>query len=131
MSKQNREIVRAALDALSRGDLEQALERLAPGAELDWTRSVGPYRGVYGSDQARQFIEDYTAVFGSVRVEIGELADAGEHVVASLIFHVRGRDGLEAAANTVQVWTVEDGLVTRVCMYQHRDEALDATRPGT
>jgi ketosteroid isomerase-like protein len=131
MSEQSREIVRDALDAFSRGDLEKALERLAPDAEMDWTRAVGPYRGVYRADQVQQFIEDYTTAFESVWVETGELIDAGDQVIAVLTFHVRSRDGLEAKANTVQVWTIEGGRVTRVCMYQGREEALDAAGLGT
>ncbi|MGZ8666082.1 MAG: nuclear transport factor 2 family protein [Solirubrobacterales bacterium] len=126
MSVENLEIVRTALDAYNRGDVAEALRLLAPDAEMDWSRAEGPYRGVYSSDQAQRFIEDYTAAFESVRLETGELIHAGENVLVSLTFHVRGREGLEATANTLLVWTIRDGEVARVCMYQERDEALQA-----
>ena len=55
MSQENVEIVRAALDAYNRGDLEAMLKHAAPDCELDWSRSIGPQRGVYGLDQLPQF----------------------------------------------------------------------------
>jgi ketosteroid isomerase-like protein len=52
MSRENVEIVRAAYDAYNRGDLEAVLSYAAPDFELDWSRGVGPQRGVYKLDQA-------------------------------------------------------------------------------
>ncbi len=110
------EIVREAFAAYNRGDIDESLKHLAPDAEMDWSRAEGPYRGVYASDQVRRFMDDYTAAFESVRIETGELIDAGENVVVPLTFHVRGRDGLEATADSLQVWTIEQGKVARVCL---------------
>jgi ketosteroid isomerase-like protein len=55
MSEENVEIVRGIYAALSEGDLERALQAGA-NAEHDWSRSIGPYRGVYrGEDAIRAF----------------------------------------------------------------------------
>ena len=42
MSQENVEIVRAAFDALNRGDMDAVLKDAAPDFELDWSRAVGP-----------------------------------------------------------------------------------------
>jgi ketosteroid isomerase-like protein len=53
MSQENVEIVRAAIDAYNRGGWEAALKDAAPDFELDWSRAIGPLRGVYGREQVR------------------------------------------------------------------------------
>jgi ketosteroid isomerase-like protein len=40
--------------------------------------------------------------------------------------HLRGRDGIEVAARGILVWTIRDGAIVRVCLYQEREEALQA-----
>jgi ketosteroid isomerase-like protein len=45
MSRENVEIVRAALDAYNRGDLQAMLKHAAPDLEFDWSRSISQERG--------------------------------------------------------------------------------------
>jgi ketosteroid isomerase-like protein len=40
--------------------------------------------------------------------------------------HMRGRDGVEVIARSTFVYTVEDGQITRLRMFQERAEALEA-----
>ncbi len=126
MSQRNVEIVRATLDSFNRGDFVATLKDLAPQAELDFSRARGPYRGVYRLEQVREFIEDFTATFESVRIEPTEYMVAGEHVVVPVVFHSSGRDGVKATAGSVHVWTLSEGAIVRLCMYQGREEALEA-----
>ena len=42
MSQENVEIVRAVIDAFNRGDFEAAFKDVAPSAEVDLSRAVGP-----------------------------------------------------------------------------------------
>jgi ketosteroid isomerase-like protein len=42
MSQENVEILRAALDAFNRGDLEAALKDFAPDFEFDFSQAIGP-----------------------------------------------------------------------------------------
>ncbi len=46
MSQENVEIVRAAYDAINREDWDALLQAAAPGFEMDFSRAVGPWRGV-------------------------------------------------------------------------------------
>ena len=48
MSEENVEIVRAAFEAINRRDVDAMLTDAAPDFELDWSRAVGPQRGVFG-----------------------------------------------------------------------------------
>jgi ketosteroid isomerase-like protein len=126
MSQENLEIVRAAMEAWNRDDWDAILENAAPHFELDMSRAVGPFRGVYAVDQVRGFWEGFAANWESRRFEAHELIDAGEHVVVPVTLHMRGRDGIEVSARVTQVWTVRDGTLVRMCMYQERQEALEA-----
>jgi hypothetical protein len=51
MSQKNVEIVKTAIEAINREDWDAAFQGAAPGFELDFSRALGPYRGVYRLDQ--------------------------------------------------------------------------------
>jgi ketosteroid isomerase-like protein len=126
MSQENVEIVRAFYQAYNRGDFDAALENAAPGFVLDFSRSLGPYRGVYGLDQLRSLIADMSATFDSVRFEAHEYIDAAENVVVPVTTHFRGREGIEVKARVAHLWTIRDGSVARVALYQELRETLEA-----
>jgi ketosteroid isomerase-like protein len=52
--------------------------------------------------------------------------DAGSDVVVSNTTHFRGREGIEVSASSTWVFTVENGQITRLRMFQERAEALEA-----
>jgi ketosteroid isomerase-like protein len=126
MSQENVEMVRATIDGFSKGDWDAILRDVSPNAECDLSRAVGPQRGVYGRKQMRRVLSYLGEGFESVRVEAHEFIEAGEHVVVPLTAHMVGRDGIELQAQTTWTWTIRDGAVTRVCLYQNRAEALEA-----
>jgi ketosteroid isomerase-like protein len=126
MSQDNVEIVKGVVEAFNRQDWDTVFKDAAPGSEWDLSRALGPYRGIYALDQMRPVINDFAATFESIRFEVDELMDAGEHVLLLGTVHFRGRGGIEATTHAIQSWTVRDGAVQRVVMYQERDEALEA-----
>jgi ketosteroid isomerase-like protein len=126
VSQENVELVRTAYAAFNRRDVDAAMKEAAPDAELDLSRASGPYRGVYRLDQLRRAIDDFVATFESVRFEPDEFIDAGEYVVVPVTVHIRGRDGIEATARGVQLWTIRDGTVVRFCLYHGKEAALEA-----
>jgi ketosteroid isomerase-like protein len=126
MSQENVEIVRATYDAYNRGDLDAALKDMAPEFELEWTRAVGPQRGVYRLDQTRAFLIDFLEAFESTRVVPDEFIESGEQVVVPQTGYIRGRDGIEATARIALVWTVRDGAIVQACLFQQKQEALEA-----
>jgi ketosteroid isomerase-like protein len=126
MSRGNVEIVRTAIEAFNRKDLDRALKDAAADFEFDMSRAAGPFRGVYGLDQIRGFLNEIADPWQSIRIEPHEFIEAGEHVVVPLTFHAQGRDGIEVHARPTQTFTCRNGAIERVCMYQERDEALEA-----
>jgi ketosteroid isomerase-like protein len=131
MSQENAEIVRAALDAFNRGDREAALKDMAPDFELDMSRAISPdQRGIYGLDQMRQFWDAFVEPFESFRFEAEEFIEAGDRVILPTTAHARGRDGIEVTARAATVYTIRDGAIVRMCMYQTLQEALEAARPS-
>ena len=96
MSQENVELVRTGIDAYNRRDLNALLQHMASDFVFDMSRAIGPQRGVY------------------------------DQVVVPVTAHARGRDGIEITADTASVYTLRDGELARLTMYQGRQEALEA-----
>ena len=128
MTSINVETYRAGHQAFNRRDWDAMVKDAAPDADFDWSRALGPYRGVYRLDEMQRFIEDFAGTFESVRFEAEEFIDAGDHVLVPQTVHFRGRDGIEVTARGSQLWTIRDAAVVGVCLYQEhqREEALEA-----
>jgi ketosteroid isomerase-like protein len=126
MSWQNVEIVKASIDAFNREDWDAMLQTAAPDFELDWSRSRGFRRGVYGLDQVRGFLVEFAESWESVRVEPGEFIEAGDFVVVPWTTHATGRDGIELVAHSAFVHEIRGGKIQRISMYQELQDALEA-----
>jgi ketosteroid isomerase-like protein len=124
MSREKVEIIKAAIDAFNREDWDAAFKDMAPGFELDMSRAVGPVSGVFKLDQVRPLVVEATEHFESARIEPHEFIDAGDIVAVPWTFHVKGRDEIEAAARITWTFTIRDGAIARMTLYQERQEAL-------
>ncbi len=124
MSQENVEIVKAALTAANRGDWQ--FKDAGRDAEVDLSRAVGLDRGVYRIDQFRRLAEKFGKSWESVRYEADEFIDAGEYVVTPFTNRLLGRDGVEVQARGTWLWTIRDGVITRLCLYQELQDALKA-----
>lgn len=126
MSAENVEIVRLGYDEfLATGEL---VERIT-APEFVWDMSTfhgWPERQTYeGPEGTREFLTEWVGAWEDWRLEVRELIDAGDDVVA--ILHQCGRSkttGLEVDMDFAQVWTIKDGKQTRMRMYADPDEAL-------
>src|SRR5829696_3402014 len=127
MSEENVRIVRAAIDAANRGDWDAVFEGTAPNFVWDNSRAIGAdNRAVLSAAEPREFFKRVTELWESVAIELTELVPAGDHLVVPHITHVRGRDGIEAHARTTWLITIRMGRIERVCLYQDKEEALEA-----
>ena len=126
MSQENVEIVRAVIDALNGEDLEAALKHVDSDFELDFSRAIGPLRGVFKLDQIRAFLDEFFGVWQNVRFEVDECVEAGEQVAMSFTNYHRGRDGIEVTVRPSGVWTFRDGRIVHACVFQEWPEALQA-----
>jgi ketosteroid isomerase-like protein len=129
MSEENVELVERAFEALNRRDVDAFLESAVPEVVQDWSRAVGPQRGIYrGPDDVARFLRSWWDAFDESVIVVDELIDAGDQVVA--VFHGRQRgraSGIEVEGRgAVLVWSVRDGKIASATLYQKRHEALEA-----
>ena len=127
MSQENIETVRRHSAAWNRRDLTTWLALFRSDAEIDWSRSRGPLKGVYrGQNRLKSFWGEFWSMFEDVQVEMHEFTAVGSEVVVPNTAHVRGREGIEVIARSVFVFTVENEEITRFAMFQEQAEALEA-----
>jgi ketosteroid isomerase-like protein len=127
MLQENVEIVRAAVEAINRGDWDAVFQDAAPSFEWDNSRALNPdTRGLFTAGEARQVFKQALGLWESARIEINEVIEMGDHLVVAHTTHVRGRDGVEAHARTSWLFTIRYGKMERGCLYQHKAEALEA-----
>ena len=125
---ENVEKVRRAFEAFNRGDSEGMVANIAPDFEYVATGTVPGVRGAYrGVEGLRQFLESFWGEFDEPRVEIRELIEAGDQVVAALTFQGRGKQsGVETKWDIWHVLTLRDGLAVRNQAFTSESEALEA-----
>jgi uncharacterized protein len=127
MSQENVQVVKQALDAYSRRDVEALRATADPNMELDWSASRSWLAGVYrGIDDALRFYAGYFEAFDEIVIEPDRFIEAGDSVVVPNVAHQRGRDGIEVSARSTLVFTVRSRKLTRICLYQETKEALQA-----
>ena len=131
MSPANVDVVRRIYDAAARRDDVIPFEVYAEDIIWDISnsrRALLAMQPVYhGHDGVRQYWRENISVFGEVDFEVEELIDAGDHVLAVIREHEVGRaSGVPVEASHVAVWTLADGKVVRMQIFDNREQALKA-----
>ena len=128
MSQENVEIVRRHVEAWNRRDLRTWLAMFRSDAEIDWSRVPRAAQGCLSRSSAsiEAFWDVFWSTFEDVQLENYGFAEAGSEVVYSHTAHLRGRQGIEVIARSTHVFTVENGQITCLRMFQERAEALEA-----
>jgi ketosteroid isomerase-like protein len=97
--------------------------------DFEWhTRDDLPDAGVRkGHEGAARLRDEWVEAFDDMHVELDELIDAGDDVIAvtRLCGRLRG-SGHQLDIQETQVWHAQDGRVTEVRAYLTRSEALRA-----
>ena len=127
MSQENVEVVGRNVEAWNRRDLGTWLATFRSDAEIDWSRARGPFKGVYrGAGEHEAFWDVFWSTFEDVQLENYDWAETGSEVVYSQTAHMRGRQGIEVIARSTQVFTLENGQISCLRVFQERAEALEA-----
>jgi ketosteroid isomerase-like protein len=130
VSKEDVEAFRRGLDMFNRRDVEALLEELDP--EVEWHPAlpvlVGGEATVYrGHGGVREMLRDLYEAFAETHVEIWEIRDLGDRLVAIGRTRARGR---ESGAETESPWgcvtQYKDGRAIRIRTYLDPKEALEA-----
>ena len=96
MSRENVEVVRRAYEAWNRRDFDEAVELLAPDIELQMPPNLPDVETWRSSDEVTRGLEAFLESWTELRVEVQELIDAGDRVVA--LVHYRGQAALTGLA---------------------------------
>jgi ketosteroid isomerase-like protein len=131
MSRENVEVVRSIYDAVARRDDVTPFELYAEDTVWDPSHAraggLGPKPVYHGHDGVREHWRDGLSVFGDINIELRELVDAADQVLAVVGEHHVGRSsGAPVEALHYAVWTLADGKVTRMRIFDDRREALEA-----
>jgi ketosteroid isomerase-like protein len=127
MSRESVDVAQRCIDAYNQRDLEALLALSDPDLELDWSAPRGWFAGMYrGIAAVLRFYMDYFDVFEEIILEPDYFMDAGGSVVVPNVSRLRGREGIQVVARSALVFTVRSHKVTRICLYQETEHALEA-----
>ena len=113
MSQENVEAFKRGLEAGNRGDVEALLEELDP--EVEWHSALHALMGgeqtvFRGHDGVREMLRDLNEAFGEIHIEISEIRDLGEGLVAIGRTRARGKEsGAETETPLAFVTEVKNG----------------------
>ena len=130
MSQENVEIARAAFEewnATGEPDFAHFHPELVYHPRAD-EPDPSPH---VGRDVYERLVRGFVDSFSEVTVEVLEVIDAGDRVIASTVLHVvlRGQGSASGAGVSdtyVFVYKVRDGLVVEGWEYRTKEEALEA-----
>ena len=125
---ENVKVVKRAVDAVNRADFDAVVDATTDDFEFDFSNSRGPMRGIYGREQIRGFLSSFFEAWESVLFEPVELTDFPHDRVRQVgdVLTQGQESGVAVSANAATVWTIRNGKIAAVKLYQSKEEALDA-----
>jgi ketosteroid isomerase-like protein len=131
MSQENVEAFKRGLDAFNRGDVEAVLKEL--DTDVEWHPvlqmvMLGEEERVYrGHEGVREAFRHWDEIFAEIHIELAEIRDLGERIVAMGCIHARGQEsGAEVDSPGAWVAELKDGKALCVSEYLDPEEALEA-----
>jgi ketosteroid isomerase-like protein len=129
MSQENVAMVRRAIDSINRGEVRLAMEAADDDFEADWSNSVGPLSGVYrGREQVSELWESFLEAWDELEWDMQEVIalERGQVLVVNRVRMRVRASRVEVQATGVQVWTIRNGKLGGVKLYQSKADALEA-----
>jgi ketosteroid isomerase-like protein len=124
MSQENVEVVREAFEASMRHDNDEVFLLYDPEVEIVSEYDGRTYRGL---DGVRTFFRDFLEVFDELGWEVKEWIDGGDHVIALMHTWGRGKmSGVAVERSEAHVWTLRNGKLHRLRVFETKDQALEA-----
>jgi len=130
MSQENVEAFKRGLEAGNRGDIETLLEELDP--KVEWHSALHVLLGgeqtlFRGHDGVRKMMRDLNEAFAEIQIEISEIRDLGDRLVAIGRNRTRGNaSGAETDTPFALVTEIKNGKTISVRGYLDPGEALEA-----
>jgi ketosteroid isomerase-like protein len=131
MSEENVEVVRGIYEAAARRDDSTPFDVYAEDIVWDLSNAgramLLPKPVYHGHEGVRQFWRDRLSAFREIDFEVEELIDAGDQVLATIREREVGRaSGAPVEVTHLAVFTLADGKVTQLQVFDDRHQALEA-----
>jgi len=126
MSQENVEVVRRALVALDRRDVEGYLAVASP--EIELITPASPLQGrIVGHEGIRTFFRELWRYSDASGFHVEEIRAVEERVLAFFVLTATGRQSaVETSSRVAGVYEIEPGRIRRAHIYAERAEALEA-----
>jgi ketosteroid isomerase-like protein len=128
VSQQDVELVKRAMEAWNREDVDQLIPLSDPDVEFVSIFAGMEGRTYRGFDGLRRYFADMADTWSEFRRDIEEMIDAGDNRVV-VFFHLRGTARVSGGPVDERVTTVfhlREGRLYRMVVYRDRHEALVA-----
>jgi len=127
MAKDNVDVVQHAWDAFARGDIDGAVESIAPSAETRVPESV-PWGGTYvGPDGFRDFLYKLDKAFDTFKATPAKVLGADDnHVIVVAKTKAKLKGGGTIEGSNVWVYQLRDGLIADAEGWADTAQALQA-----
>jgi ketosteroid isomerase-like protein len=129
MSERDVDVVRDQFEAVNERDFERAMSLYAEDVVLvaTWGLDSGTYEGKEAV--GRWFGNWFKAFASDYHFEVDEAREIGDAILLNARHGGRGRSsGAEVSGENAYLYWVRDGKVSRVEMYERREDALRAAR---
>jgi ketosteroid isomerase-like protein len=121
---ENSDLIGGAYAAFDRGDVPAIAAIVEDGAEWTSTESLPQGGSFSGPEGATQFFQGIGAKWENLDVEVEEMVDAGDQVVAVGRADGKLKDGDSAGYGFSHVFAISDGKIARFREFAAPDEAL-------
>jgi ketosteroid isomerase-like protein len=128
VSGANADLISRGYEAWNHGDIEAVVEFLDPEIRWEGYTHIPESGTLTGRDEVRAWLERFLEAWEELDIEVTELNESGDQVVALVRFHALGKgSGVEVASGVdTHVWTVRDGKAVAVKLYQGTPETLES-----
>jgi len=125
MSEENVEVVRRALAALDRRDVEAYLEVASPQIEL--ITPASPLQGmIIGHEGIRGFFRELWSYSEASEFRVEEIRAVEGRVLAFFVLAATGPQGIQTSSRVAGVYDLEHGKIRRAHIFADRTAALEA-----
>ena len=120
--------MRRAYATLAEQGVEAVLSFIDPEIEVTTPPSLASEPDTYrGHEGVRRYFDSFGDALEGVYFEGQDFTSVGDRVLVDTMLHARGRTtGIEVEQRAFLVWTLREGLVTRVDTFAEQEEALEA-----
>ncbi len=127
MSQENVEVCRAVVEAFAREDTLALLERFDPSVVFTPLPDAPDLQSFHGHEGLMQGIAQTTEIWDDFSIELREMRDFDDHVLASLRWWGRGpSSGIQMEVDICALAAFRNGKIVRWQFFESEQQALEA-----